>query len=114
MLSFFSFPGPVLLGSLSIYSNILKYVSVLLCLANALMTGNDAFEKKDAALLQAAMLLTIAADFYLLFTDHYALGVLIFCLVQVVYITRHSRYSKVHTKTYIAAGSAFMALSFLQ
>lgn len=98
-------------GGLSIYSNILKYVSVLLCFANALMTGNDAFEKKDAALLQAAMLVTIAADLFLLFTDHYFLGILIFCLVHVIYITRHSRYSKVHTKIYIAWGSAFMALS---
>jgi len=96
-----------------IYSNILKYVSVLLCLANALMTGKDAIEKKDAALLQAAMLVTITADFFLLFTGYYFLGISIFCLVQIIYIARHSRYSKVHAKIYIAGGSAFMAVSFI-
>ncbi|HSN59222.1 MAG TPA: lysoplasmalogenase family protein, partial [Clostridiaceae bacterium] len=96
-----------------IYSNILKYVSVLLCLANALMTGKDAIEKKDAALLQAAMLVTIAADLFLLFTDYYFLGISIFCLVQIIYIARHSRYSKVHAKKIcIAGGSALMAVSF--
>jgi hypothetical protein len=114
LICYFSFLFLDLFGSgrFSTCSDILKYVSVLLCLANALMTGKDAFEKKDAAFLQAAMLVTIAADLFLLFTGYYFLGISIFCLVQIIYIARHSRYSKVHTKIYIAGGSAFMAVSF--
>ena len=66
LICYFSFLFLDLYGSvrMSMYSNILKYVSVLFCLANALLTGKDAFEKKDAALLKAAMLLTIAADLF--------------------------------------------------
>ncbi len=115
LICYFSFLFLDLYGSvrMSMYSNILKYVSVLFCLANALLTGKDAFEKKDAALLKAAMLLTIAADLFLLFTGYYFLGISIFCLVQIIYISRHSRYSKAHTKIYSAAGAAFMAVSFI-
>lgn len=94
-------------------SSLLKYASVLLCFTNAMMTGKNTIEIKDAALLKAAMLATIVADLFLLFTQLYFIGVSIFCLVQLIYITRHSRYSKPHTKIYAAACTAFMASSFI-
>ncbi|MBP1745172.1 MAG: putative rane protein [Firmicutes bacterium] len=100
-------------GSFNSYSNILKYVSVLLCFANALLSGKDCLEKRDALLLQAAMFVTIAADPFLLFLEQYFLGILLFCVVQSIYIIRHSRYSKFHTKMYAISGAAFMSFAFV-
>jgi hypothetical protein len=94
-------------------SELLKYTSVLLCFANALMTGKESFEKKDAALLQAAMFVTVIADSFLLFTGYYFLGVCLFCMVQLIYIIRHSRYSQVHLKTYCLSGAIFMLVAVI-
>ena len=90
-------------------SDLLKYASVLLCFVNALLTGKESFEKKDTALLQAAMFVTVIADSFLLFTNYYFLGVCLFCMVQLIYIVRHSRYSKVHTNIFNLSCAVFMS-----
>jgi len=94
-------------------SGLLKYASVLLCFVNAMLTGKEYFEKKDAALLQAAMLFTVIADSFLLFTGYYFLGICLFCIVQVIYIIRHSRYSKSHRKIFCLSGAAFMSSALI-
>jgi hypothetical protein len=101
-------------GRYSFLSGALKYASVLLCFANALMFGKENLEKKDAALLKAAMFVTVCADYFLLFTDLYPAGILLFCTVQLIYIARHSRYSKpIAKKAYLAAFFPFIAAAYL-
>lgn len=95
-------------------SDLLKYASVLLCFVNALLTGNESFEKKDTALLQAAMFVTVIADSFLLFTNYYLLGVCLFCIVQLIYIIRHSRYSKFHTNIFTLSGAVFMSVAVIE
>lgn len=100
-------------GKYSALSGALKYASVLLCLANALMTGKESLEKKDAAFLKAAMFVTVSADYFLLFTDLYIAGILLFCAVQAIYIARHSRYSKSSIKNCVVIGFELMAASLV-
>jgi len=92
-------------------SGLIKYTSILLCFANALLTGRESFEKKDTALLKAAMFVTVIADSFLLFTDYYFLGVCLFCMVQMIYIIRHSRYSKVNLNIYNLSCAVFMIVA---
>jgi len=112
---YFSFLFIDLSGSVRFYplSNALKYASVFLCFTNALLTGNNCFEKKDAAFLKAAMFVTAAADIFLLFTDYFIAGILLFCIVQVIYVARHNRYSKSNTKIYLVIGAEVMAAAFV-
>jgi len=100
-------------GTYSTLSCALKYAAVILCLANALMTGRESLEKKDAAFLKAAMFVTVSADYFLLFTDLYTAGIILFCAVQLIYIARHSRYAESNARIYLGAGSAFMAAACL-
>lgn len=66
-----------LTGSAPPVSDFLKYVSVVLCFLWRL-------GRKDAA-LTAAQLLVLAADFFLLFTGRFILGILVFLAVQLCY-----------------------------
>lgn len=96
-------------GKYGAMSDMLKYASVLLCFSNALMTGNASYEKRDAALLKAAMLVTICADYFLLFTSFNTVGISLFCVVQLIYIYRHSRFAESKAIIYLGLGSLFMA-----
>ena len=94
-------------------SDLLKYASVLLCFVNALLTGKESFEKKDTALLQAAMFVTVIADSFLLFTNYFLLGVCLFCIVQLIYIIRHSRYSKFQTNIFNLSGAVLISVALI-
>ncbi|WP_411680313.1 lysoplasmalogenase family protein [Clostridium thailandense] len=72
------------------YSNIIKYIGILLCLLLAFLIGEDGYSREDTYLLQLALTLTAAADLCLLILDKFILGVFIFCIVQITYIIRHS------------------------
>lgn len=50
--------------------------------------------KIDAVLLKCAFFITIIADLNLLILNNYKLGVILFCIIQTLYITRHSLASK--------------------
>ncbi len=62
-------------------SGALKYTGVLLCAAYAVW-------QRQSALLIAAMLFTIAADAFLLFTDRFAAGVAVFIGAQICHALR--------------------------
>lgn len=69
-------------------TTLLKYASIVLCLLFALLEcaqGGD-------PLVGAALFFTLAADTFLLLLDsHYALGILLFCVVQALYLIRLAR-----------------------
>ncbi|MCM1991684.1 hypothetical protein [Oceanirhabdus seepicola] len=72
------------------YSTYLKFSSILLCLIISLLIGSNGFNPKDVFLLQLARFFTLVADYFLLLSNNYILGVLFFCVVQLIYIERHS------------------------
>lgn len=66
-------------------SNPIKFTGILLCLGYSLYLER----RGGSRLVPAALALTALADVFLLLLDsHYALGVLLFCLVQGVYLVR--------------------------
>ena len=66
-------------------SNPIKFAGILLCLAFALYLAR----RGGSPLVPAALALTALADVFLLLLDaHYALGILLFCLVQGLYLLR--------------------------
>lgn len=76
------------------YSTKLKFLSIVLCFLLSLLIDKNGYDKKDTLLLQSALFLTTSADFSLLFLNNYIIGVSVFCIVQIIYIIRHSRNHK--------------------
>lgn len=76
------------------YSTYLKFSSILLCFILSLLISSNIFNAKDIFLLKLARFFTIIADYFLLISGNYILGVLFFCLVQLTYIRRHSLMQK--------------------
>lgn len=76
----------------TVNSDILKFISILLCLSMTFITRKRPLDDKDILLLQMGMLITVLADIFLLVLDsHYELGVALFSIVQIIYGIRHSR-----------------------
>lgn len=73
------------------YSAVLKYVGILLCLLLTVLIGSKGHDKKDTRLLKLAFFLTAVADLFMVILDFNTLGILVFCLVQITYIKRHRR-----------------------
>ncbi|MDR0958720.1 MAG: lysoplasmalogenase family protein [Clostridiales bacterium] len=65
-------------------SNKLKYAVVVLCALNA-------FVQKDDFLKKAAFAATLFADFFIIFTDIYSVGVTVFCAAHIFYFLRNVR-----------------------
>lgn len=67
-----------------VYSNICKYVSLLLCVWYGCRIG---WKKGNFGVraLCGVLLFAAAADYFLLFTDYFITGILLFCMVQCCY-----------------------------
>lgn len=70
-------------------SNILKFFSIILCLAITLLIGGKSLNVKDKLLLQFGMMFTVLADLCLLVYNNFLLGLLLFCFVQIIYYIRY-------------------------
>lgn len=70
-------------------SNILKFISIILCFTIALLIGKDGLGNRDKLLLQIGLFLTVLADFCFLILNHYTSGIALFCLVQIIYYNRY-------------------------
>lgn len=68
----------------------LKYASIMLCFLLAFSLYTKSSDKKDSKYVVLALLLTLIADIFLIFTSHYSAGVFFFCLVQLTYLKRHN------------------------
>lgn len=75
----------------TVHSSMLKYFGILLCLFLSILIGNNGHDKMDAIFLRLAIFLTALADLCMIILDLNELGMVIFCLVQITYIIRHSR-----------------------
>ncbi len=72
-------------------SSTFKFISIVLCFFISLMTGRKHLGKTDILLLQVGLFITVIADFFLLFTDYFVIGVGVFSLVQIIYAVRYER-----------------------
>lgn len=85
----------------SVYSTALKYIGIILCLIMSFIIDERGHDKEDTKLLQLAFCFTAAADLCLVVLDYNALGMFLFCFVQMIYIVRHRRGIKKKYKLYI-------------
>lgn len=71
-------------------STLMKYAGILLCLLTALLLRRNAWNRRDGALLAAALGFTAVADLFLLLRMPVP-GLLAFCVVHLIYIRRYRR-----------------------
>ncbi len=67
----------------------IKFICIILCFIITLLTGKDSLSKRDLFLLQIGLFFTVIADYFFLIEHKYTLGVLSFCIVQIIYSIRH-------------------------
>jgi hypothetical protein len=77
------------------YSLYLKYSTIILCFILSLLIGSEGCNNTDKLLVQSARLFTVIADYFLVILDDCKYGILCFCIVQIIYIIRHSFVVKV-------------------
>ena len=99
--------------SLYNYASAIKYFSIILCFLNTSLIGKNGHDIIDTRLLQSALFLTLIADYFLLMTQYFIPGILVFCLIQIIYIIRHSRYSKFNIKLFIMIALILVILSLI-
>jgi len=68
-------------------NDIIKFIAIIICFGIA-ATGRNWLNRRDYLLLTAALVLTVAADFFLVVIYSYPIGVAFFCAVQVMYNMR--------------------------
>lgn len=70
-------------------SSSLKYAGMAVCLLLALCALPRAPHRRGCARLVLALCLTLAADYFLLFTRHFEVGVGLFCLAHLAHLWRY-------------------------
>ncbi|GAA0181826.1 hypothetical protein SH2C18_43010 [Clostridium sediminicola] len=68
----------------------IKFISIVLCFVLT-FSYREIISNRDIVLLRVARLLTIITDYFLLLTDKFYYGVLLFSIVQIIYIYRHAK-----------------------
>lgn len=74
----------------SMESRYLKYASIMLCFLLATSLTSQSADKRDSKYVVLALMFTMAADTFLLFTTNKITGVFFFCLVQLTYLKRYN------------------------
>ncbi|MDP4089740.1 MAG: lysoplasmalogenase family protein [Bacillota bacterium] len=96
-----------------ISSDNLKYITLLLCVSIALLTGKTALNLTDISLLQLGLILTAICDLCLLILDYFTIGVALFCIVQILYSFRYIPDKVRSTIIYFATAFLVVLLIFL-
>ena len=86
----------------NIYSRILKYAAILLCLLLTLLIGKDCHDARDRRLLQAALVLHAIGDFFIGILGMFTVAICVFFFMQIAYIVRHSRGFKINRNEIIS------------
>jgi hypothetical protein len=97
----------------NLYSRIVKYITILLCLLMTLLIGRDGHDFKDRLLLQTALVLHAAGDFCTGILGHLTIGIIFFFFMQISYIIRHSRGFVLNRKEIISALCIYIPLGVL-
>ncbi|MCB9794084.1 MAG: hypothetical protein H6741_15320 [Alphaproteobacteria bacterium] len=75
----------------STYSPYARYMRTLLCAMLAFAVGSHILSLKDHVLLWSAFVLTCIADYFLILTTHFIVGVGVFMLVHLTLTVRHAQ-----------------------
>ncbi|WP_461206767.1 lysoplasmalogenase family protein [Clostridium sp. DL1XJH146] len=82
-------------------TNMMKFISIVICFILTLSFLNNNVSKEDYYILLVARLLTIISDYFLLLRGSgFIYGVSVFCIVQSLYLYRHSVGYKKQIKIY--------------
>ena len=79
-----------IMGKAAETSNIIKFISIVLCLAMSILIFLIYERFMDRVMLCIALSFTVVADIFLLFTEEFIVGVVIFGIVQLSYLARVS------------------------
>ena len=82
------------------YLIVVKYSSILLCFILTIMIGKNGHDILDTRMVQSGLFFTACADYCLVVSNKFILGVVIFCIVQIIYIFRFTRDLKSRTKIF--------------
>lgn len=93
------------------YSIAAKYFSLILCFIITIIIGRNGHDIIDTRMLQSGLFLTACADYCLLVSNKYIVGVLVFCIVQIIYIFRFTRDLKSRTKIFSVILIIYIVLS---
>lgn len=74
----------------SMESRYLKYASISLCFLLATSLASKSEDQQDSKYVVIALIFTMIADIFLLFTNYKITGVVFFCLVQLTYLKRYN------------------------
>ena len=75
-----------------IISNNLKFIGIILCFLFSLKRYSKGTDPTDIYILRGALLFTVISDLFILIIDYYTLGILTFCIVQLLYLIRLCRW----------------------
>ena len=95
-------------GRFTNQSTILKFLGIVLCFLYALLRVEK--KNQDTILMTFALFFTVCADVCLLLTDYYNMGLLFFCMVQVIYFIRIRRYDQRKISSALGLRGAFFGL----
>ncbi|MDR1815483.1 MAG: lysoplasmalogenase family protein [Clostridiales Family XIII bacterium] len=71
-------------------ADVLKFAGILSCLCLALCALSRPWRARDARLQIVCLVFTVCADFFLLFTEHFVLGVIIFYGAHLAALRRYA------------------------
>lgn len=94
----------------TIFSLVLKFSTIILCLILAMLIGNDGVDKKDTIMVIIARCLTLISDFLMVILYWNKWGIAFFATVQFTYIIRHSRGAHVNNKALYRTAIIFIFL----
>ncbi|MDR3296076.1 MAG: hypothetical protein LBT26_09665 [Clostridiales Family XIII bacterium] len=80
-----SLPSP----GLNAASNVLKYAGIVSCLVLAVLVARRPWQRQDARLQIVILCFTVGADFFLLFTSRFTIGICIFYGAHLVALRRY-------------------------
>ena len=97
----------------SIESRHFKYASIVLCFLLTTLLASNSADERDSRYVVLALIFTVLADTFLLFTNYKITGVFFFCLMQLTYLKRYNvRFFKVGIFFSAVAIIVYFLLSF--
>jgi len=96
----------IFLAPRSLLSRSFKYASIVLCFLLSTSLFFNSENKRDSKYVVIALMFTMIADIFLLFTHHKVIGIFFFCLVQLTYLKRY------HLQIFIT-GIYFVVISMI-
>lgn len=70
----------------------LKFAGIILCFIYSLLPYTEINDRSDLSILRGALFFTVISDLLILMLDFYTWGVFTFCIVQLLYLIRLSRW----------------------